>query len=279
MNLNEPQDAGDSSRSAVQRAGDLPWCSGCGHRHVLEAVSRALEWAALPSSDTVVVTGMGCASLISFRLNAYGLHGLHGRALPLALGVKAANPRLSVIVIAGDGDTCSIGLGHVLHAARRNSDVTYLIVDNQSYGMTGGQPSPTAARAGLPSLNLLALLLNAGATFVAQAVAWEPDQAGVLIGRALRHRGFSVVNILSPCSTFGRGDEPRVIQGVGPKRDGGRLDAIAAVLDNDVTLVGILYEADRSSDHLTAPREADRRSGEDQSVSQGILDQYGVSWR
>lgn len=271
MNTTNPRDVGGSPA--------LPWCSGCGHHQVLDAVSRAMEWAALPASETVVVTGMGCASLIGFHLNAYGLHGLHGRALPLALGVKAANPRLSVIVIAGDGDTCSIGLGHVLHAARRNSNVTYLIADNQSYGMTGGQPSPTASRGGQPSTNILALLLNAGATFVAQAVSWEPEQAGVLIGRALRHRGFSVVNVLSPCSTFGRADESRVVQPVESARDGGLLDAIGTAMDTDVTLVGILYEADRPSDGLTAPLEADHHRRADQSIIRGILDHYGVSWQ
>ncbi len=274
----DARDPGESARSAVQRARELPWCSGCGHRQVLEAASRAIERAATPSSETVVVTGMGCASLVSFHLNTYGLHGLHGRALPLALGVKAANPHLSVIVIAGDGDTCSIGLGHVLHAARRNSDVVYLIADNQSYGMTGGQPSPTASLGGVPPLNILALLLDAGATFVAQAVAWEPEQTSMLIGRALRHRGFSVVKILSPCPTFSRGDDPREIQHVAPDREGGWRDAIATAPDRDMTVVGVLHEADRPPDDLTAPLRTDHRSEEDRSIVQGILDRYGVSW-
>ncbi|MEW6681706.1 MAG: thiamine pyrophosphate-dependent enzyme [Nitrospirota bacterium] len=257
----------------------LTWCPGCGHRQAFDALVSALQREGVAPSDTVVVTGMGCASLVSFHLNAYGLHGVHGRVLPLAIGVKAANPRLSVIVVAGDGDTGSIGLTHLLHAARRNYDLTYLILDNLSYGMTGGQPSATSNQNGRHPLNVLSLVLAAGGTFVAQSVAWEIERTSVLIGRALRHRGFSVVNILSPCPTFHRVDQGAAVSEAPAESDGGLIAAIGTAFTPNAMPVGVLYETERPPDDLTGASNPRRQRWEHESIIEGILDKHQIVWR
>lgn len=258
---------------------DLTWCPGCGHRQAIDALVSALQRLEIPLSDTVVVTGMGCASLASFHLKTYGLHGLHGRALPLAIGVKAGNPRLSVIVISGDGDTGSIGLAHLLHAARRNYDLTYLILDNQSYGMTGGQPSATTPQAGREPLNLLSLALTAGGTFVAQSVAWDIGRTSAIIACALRHPGFSVVNILAPCPTFHRGDESAAVSDITPDGDGGLVAAISAAQSTNVTPVGVLYQTRRPPADLTELSTPQHQRSENESVIESIVAKHEIVWR
>jgi 2-oxoglutarate ferredoxin oxidoreductase subunit beta len=272
-------EGGTRERMAFDPQPSANWCEGCGHKQVLDAMTRALLRVGIPPADTVVVTGMGCASMVSFHLNAYGLHGVHGRALPLAIGVKAAHPRLSVIIVSGDGDTASIGLTHLLHAARRNYDLTYLILDNQSYGMTGGQASATSSHDGRHPLNVPALVLAAGGTFVAQSVAWEIERTTVLIGCALRHRGFSVVNILSPCPTFHQADESPAVRDVTSESDGGLTAAIGAALSPNATPVGVLYESERPPDDLTGVSNPPRQRWEHVSVIEGILDKHQIVWR
>ena len=121
------------------------WCPGCGDFHVLHSLTRAVAQIALRPEEIAVISGIGCSSRIPAYLNCYGFHGLHGRALPLATGVKVARPDLTVICAGGDGDGFSIGGNHLLHACRRNIDITYIVMDNEVYGMTKGQPSPTTA--------------------------------------------------------------------------------------------------------------------------------------
>lgn len=121
------------------------WCPGCGHFSVLAAISKAMAALQLPKQDAVVVSGIGCSSRLPAYIDSYGFHGVHGRALPVATGLKAARPDLNVIVAGGDGDGYSIGGNHFLHACRRNMDLVYIVMDNQVYGMTKGQSSPTTA--------------------------------------------------------------------------------------------------------------------------------------
>jgi len=197
----------------------VTWCPGCGDARVLEALCQALSRSGADPAETVLVTGSGCSSLIGFFVNSYAIHGPYGRTLPIAMGVKLANPSLTVIAAGGDGDAYAAGAGHLVHLARTNPDITWLIMDNGCYGLTKGQPSPTAGSvadgAGAvdpASLNPLALLIAAGATFVAQGSSDDPDLLIRLMQEAVRHRGFSVINILSPCVVFDRQSSSRPLE-------------------------------------------------------------------
>jgi 2-oxoglutarate ferredoxin oxidoreductase subunit beta len=195
------------------RSGSLPtWCPGCGYFSVSEGITRALNELSIPAKDSVVVSGIGCASRLPFFLKTYGFHTLHGRTLPVATGVKLGNDSLTVIAVGGDGDGFAIGGGHIPHAARRNVDMTYLLLDNGIYGLTKGQTSPTSARDlrttttpyGDPGVSVepLMMLLTYGASWVAQAYAGLPHHLEQMIAQAIAHKGFSYLHILSPCVTF-----------------------------------------------------------------------------
>jgi 2-oxoglutarate/2-oxoacid ferredoxin oxidoreductase subunit beta len=189
------------------------WCPGCGDYGVLQAVYRALTAIGRPPHEIAFVSGIGCSSRIPGYTTAYGFNTVHGRALPIAQGIKLGNPDLLVLAAGGDGDGFSIGGGHVPHAVRRNLDLTYLVMDNQVYGLTKGQLSPTSPR-GLKTVssafgsledpvNPLLYVLAYGAGFVAQGT--PADMAGLagLIEQAIRYPGFAFVNVQSPCVTFG----------------------------------------------------------------------------
>ncbi|HUX73619.1 MAG TPA: 2-oxoacid:ferredoxin oxidoreductase subunit beta [Steroidobacteraceae bacterium] len=188
------------------------WCPGCGDYHVLMALTRALAALGLPPERIAVISGIGCSSRIPAYTNCYGFHGVHGRSLPLAAGLKIVRPDLTVIVASGDGDGYSIGGNHFLHACRRNVDLTYLVMDNHIYGMTKGQPSPTTepdfdtaltpGGTGVRPFNPLVIALASGANFVARAYAGNPRETADIIVSAVRHPGFSFVEILSPCVTY-----------------------------------------------------------------------------
>ena len=195
------------------RSGSLPtWCPGCGYFSVSEGITKALNHLNIPAKDAVIVSGIGCASRLPFFLNTYGFHTLHGRTLPVATGVKLANDDLTVMVVGGDGDGFAIGGGHIPHAARRNVDMTYLLLDNGIYGLTKGQTSPTSAQSlktpttpygdSYATVNPLMMLLSYGASWVAQAYAGLPHHLEEMIVQAVTHKGFSYLHILSPCVTF-----------------------------------------------------------------------------
>jgi 2-oxoglutarate/2-oxoacid ferredoxin oxidoreductase subunit beta len=189
------------------------WCPGCGDFGVLQAVYRALAAIGRPAHEIAFVSGIGCSSRIPGYTTAYGFNSLHGRALPIAQGIKLANPDLLVLAAGGDGDGFSIGGGHLPHAIRRNPDITYIVMDNNIYGLTKGQLSPTSHKglktvtSGYGSLespvNPLLYVLAYGAPFVAQGT--PADMAGLaqIIEEAIRYPGFSFVNVQSPCVTFG----------------------------------------------------------------------------
>jgi len=193
------------------------WCPGCGDFGVLQALTRALAAIGRPPHEIAFISGIGCSSRIPGYTTAYGFNTVHGRALPIAQGVKLANPELLVVVAGGDGDGFSIGGGHVAHAVRRNLDLTYLVMDNQVYGLTKGQLSPTSPK-GLTTvtsplgsledpINPLLYVLAYGAGFVAQATPADMPGMAALIEEAIRYPGFSFVNIQSPCVTFGEEDQ------------------------------------------------------------------------
>ena len=195
----------------------VTWCPGCGDFAVLSALYKAFAEMQLDPKNTVVVSGIGCSGRLPEFVQTYGFHGVHGRVLPTAQGVKLANPELTVVAVGGDGDGFAIGGGHVPHAARRNVDITYIVMDNEVYGLTKGQPSPTTpisvTRKDMKSkmipygvsdrpLNILAMLLTYGAGFVARGFSSRPRDLMQLYTQAIRHPGFAFVQALSPCPTF-----------------------------------------------------------------------------
>ncbi|MCL7389797.1 MAG: thiamine pyrophosphate-dependent enzyme [Thaumarchaeota archaeon] len=188
------------------------WCPGCGDFSVYEALKNAFIELGLRPEEIVIVCGIGCATFIWSYINTNALKGIHGRVLPAATGVKLANPGLKVIGVSGDGDAYSIGGNHLVHTARRNVEITYIVVDNGVFGNTRGQPSPTTPiysvvknypfRWPEKPVNPLLLALVSGATFVAQGFVGDVKKLKEYFKEAIIHRGFSFINILSVCPTF-----------------------------------------------------------------------------
>jgi 2-oxoglutarate ferredoxin oxidoreductase subunit beta len=191
------------------------WCPGCGDFSVQAAIQRAAANVGLEPENVAVVSGIGCSGRISGYINAYGFHGIHGRSLPIAQGVKMANRELTVIAAGGDGDGFAIGMGHTVHAIRRNINITYIVMDNQIYGLTKGQNSPRSAKGFVNSkytpegsieaeIQPLEMALSAGATFVAQSFSSNIKELTTLIEEGIKHEGFSFINVFSPCVTFNK---------------------------------------------------------------------------
>jgi 2-oxoglutarate/2-oxoacid ferredoxin oxidoreductase subunit beta len=188
------------------------WCPGCGDYGVLAAVQKALVELQIPQHEVATISGIGCSSNFPGFIETYGMHTLHGRSLPVATGVKMANHALTVLVTGGDGDGFGIGCGHFVHAMRRNVDLTYMVMDNQIYGLTTGQTSPTSRLAMKTKttpfgnverpVNPIALALAAGATYVARGFSAEQKHLTELIKNAIQHKGFSFLDIFSPCVTY-----------------------------------------------------------------------------
>lgn len=240
---------------------DTIWCPGCGDFGVLKAMQSAAANLGLDPHQTVLATGIGCSGNITAYFRSFGFHGIHGRALPAATGIKLANPELTVLVAGGDGDGFGIGLGHFLHTARRNVDVTYIVMDNQVYGLTKGQTSPTtpakmhtkASPLGpmADPLSPLELAITGGATFVAQGFSGDMKQLVALIEAGVRHKGFSLINIQSPCVTYNH------LQDYGFFREhkadiaaeghdpSDRDAALAIARDRSRVPTGLLYQTDR----------------------------------
>ena len=229
------------------------WCPGCGDFGVLASLYRAFAQLDLDPARTVVVSGIGCSSRLPGFVSTYGVHTLHGRALPVAMGVKLANPDLTVVAVGGDGDGFAIGAGHFPHAARRNVDITYLVMDNEIYGLTKGQVSPTSLTdQKAPStpwgnletpLNTLAFAIASGAGFVARGASFNTKTLTELIVQAVEHKGFSYIDAMSPCVMFNNHQEEwkELVTDVAPDHDPS--DKVAAF---DLALkggfkLGILY--------------------------------------
>src|SRR5262245_31843823 len=191
---------------------DPDWCPGCGDFGVLTAFEKALVDLQIQPYDVVTISGIGCSSNLPGYINTYGMHTLHGRALAVATGVKLANHGLTVLVAGGDGDSFGIGGNHFVHTMRRNVDLLYIAMDNQIYGLTTGQTSPTS-RLGMKTksapfgnveapVNPISIALAAGATFVARGFSGEQKHLTELIKQGIEHKGFSFLDVFSPCVTY-----------------------------------------------------------------------------
>lgn len=237
------------------------WCPGCGDFGALAATQRTLAELEIDPDKLVVVSGIGCSSRFPGFVHAYGFHGCHGRVLPTALGVKIANRELTVIGVSGDGDALAIGGGHFPHACRRNVDITYLVLDNEIYGLTKGQPSPSspiglktkASPYGVSEqpLDPIPIALVNGATFVARVVTSNPKLVGEILAAAIRHRGFSLVHALTGCVSFTRDiAEMWKEECIPVPEDHDPTDLTAAIslaVNESVPHVGIFYQVERST--------------------------------
>jgi 2-oxoglutarate ferredoxin oxidoreductase subunit beta len=242
------------------------WCPGCGDHSVLAATQRLLKDEQLAPEETVVVSGIGCSGRFPHHIDTYGFHGIHGRALPIATGVKLHRPDLAVFVVMGDGDCTSIGAGHWIHATRYNTDMVAMMLDNHIYGLTKKQTSPTTPQgyrtntqphgSWLPPINPLTATLGVtNASFVAQTAEWIPQHLQATLRRAYRHDGFSFVRVLQRCTHY---TKDIFLEAV---RDPGRTEML--VHEDGVRVEGLekIYERQRRHD----PRDLDlaRRLAED----------------
>lgn len=204
--------------TAKDYKGTLPpvWCPGCGDFAVLAAMQKAMADLQIAPHDLVFVSGIGCSSRFPHFMNAYGFHAVHGRSLPVAVGLKLAMPDKTVIAVGGDGDGMAIGAGHFVHTARRNPKLVYVMMDNEIYGLTKGQASPTSSlglktkstpfaandKSADQPINPLALAIISGATFVARTYSGKVKEMTDLIKAALAHDGYAFIQAISPCVTF-----------------------------------------------------------------------------
>jgi 2-oxoglutarate ferredoxin oxidoreductase subunit beta len=191
---------------------DPDWCPGCGDFGVLNALKQAMAELSLRPHEVMTVSGIGCSSNLPGYINTYGMHTLHGRALAVATGAQLANHKLKIIATGGDGDGFGIGGNHFLHSMRRNVDLTYIVMDNQIYGLTTGQISPTSVK-GMKTkstpfgsvenpINPIPLAIAAGATYVARGFTGQQKQLVELIKGGIEHKGFSLIDVFSPCVTY-----------------------------------------------------------------------------
>ena len=196
------------------------WCSGCGHGLCLSAIARACDAIGLDKNNAVTVSGIGCWSWADSYLDLNSLHTTHGRPIAFATGVKIAKPELTVLVTSGDGDAATIGGNHLIHAARRNVDITLIVSNNYIYGMTGGQYSSTTTTGAVTQtssfghverpLDVCAVAGAAGATYVARGICDNVLQNAKLIEGGMKHKGFALIELLSPCPThYGRNNNLR----------------------------------------------------------------------
>jgi len=257
------------------------WCSGCGHGTAVKALLRAIDKLEWDQDNISVVSGIGCSSRATGYLDFNTLHTTHGRALAFATGLKMAKPGMKVIVITGDGDATAIGGNHFIHAARRNIDITVLLLNNFIYGMTGGQASPTTPRGARattapfgaidPTFDIAKLAVAAGASYVARGSVHSPAPLDKLMKAALEKPGFSLVEVMSPCPTgFGRRNRQRsgrdqflwLKENCIPKR---KADKMTAEELGDRIVTGVLADDERAEytaeyqrlvDHLAVQREA-----------------------
>ena len=190
------------------------WCLGCGDFSVQAAIQKACAANGLEPDELAVITGIGCSGRLSGYIKSYGFHATHGRSLPVAQGVKMANDDLTVIASGGDGDGFAIGMGHTVHALKRNIDITYIVMDNQVYGLTKGQTSPSSDKGFVTKttpdgsketpIQPIKTAMASGATFIAQSVSSDIKQLTAIIQQAMDHKGFSFINVFSPCVTYNK---------------------------------------------------------------------------
>lgn len=240
------------------------WCPGCGDFSVQAAIQRASANVGLEPDNLAVISGIGCSGRISGYIKSYGFHGIHGRSLPIAQGVKMANRDLTVIASGGDGDGFAIGMGHTIHAIRRNIDITYIVMDNQIYGLTKGQTSPRSATGfktkSTPegsieqAVSPMELALSAGATFVAQSFSTDLKDLTAIIEAGLNHKGFSFINVFSPCVTYNKintydwfKEHLTKLNTIEDYDSSNKELAMQTLMKHDSLVTGIIYQEDRKS--------------------------------
>jgi 2-oxoglutarate ferredoxin oxidoreductase subunit beta len=246
-------------KKLVEKHGRLRpiFCGGCGHFAALHAIYHTMSELDIQAHELVIVSGIGCSGRMPGFVKCYGIHGVHGRALPIATGVKIANPSLTVMVVGGDGDGLGIGGGHLPHAARVNTDLTYLLLDNAVYGLTKGQTAPTTpygdktsttpyGNPGRP-LDPVALSLIQGATFVSRGFSGYPDDLNHMVVEGVKHRGFSMIHIYSPCVTFNKNETYERYYEISEKLPEGRdltdmKEALNFAISPEKTYLGIFYQ-------------------------------------
>jgi len=243
--------------------GDQPtWCPGCGHFSVMAGLQKAVVDLGMDPHDMGIVSGIGCSGKISEYTRSYGFHTLHGRSLPIAQGAALGNKDVQVIASGGDGDGYGIGVGHFVHAVRRNINMTYLVMDNNIYGLTKGQTSPTSAqgfktksspKGSVESpVHPLETALANGITFMAQGFSGDIKQLNEIIKAALEHKGFALVNVFSPCVTFNKVNtydfykENLVnIDSIDGYDNSDRMKVMQAIREHNGLVTGILFKEDK----------------------------------
>lgn len=238
------------------------WCPSCGDFAVIKCLKQALVNLQIDPNDLAITAGIGCSGRAYAYLNGYSFHGCHGRALPLATGIKLANDHLKVVSLGGDGDGYAIGLSHFIHAVRRNVDITYIVMDNQDYGLTKGQVSPTSALGyktkTTPEGNIespidpVALALASGIGFIARGFSADPNHLTSLIEKGIAHKGFSLVEIYSPCVVFNKENtydwyKARVSYlDRDPDYDPSDLGmALSKIMRSDTLPIGVIYQTQK----------------------------------
>lgn len=255
-------------RKAADYKTDLKpiWCPGCGDFAVLAAIQQALVAQQVDPKDLAIVSGIGCSSRLPGFVQCYGLHTVHGRSIPAATGLKLARPDLTVLAVGGDGDYFSIGLGHLPHGVRRDVNITCIVMDNEIYGLTKGQTSPTSPNGHVTKstptgnesqpLHPLALVLASGATFVARGFSSQPKQLAEMIRLGMEHKGFAFIQAMSPCVTFYdtyKLYKEKVYQIPSDHDVTDREAAMRYALDSDRMPLGILYNV--PAENQAAQRE------------------------
>ena len=253
-NVDRPKLLAKDYKSAVKPT----WCPGCGDFGVLASLYQAMARLQLDPAHTVVVSGIGCSSRLPFFVRTYGFQTAHGRVLPVAAGVKIANPELTVIAVGGDGDGFSIGGNHLAHAVRRNPDITYVVMDNEVYGLTKGQTSPTSplgfktkstpAGSSDAPINPMAWVLSSGASYAARGFSGDPKHLTDLIVDGIQHPGFAFIQAMSPCPTFYNTFDlwrPRIEPLPADHDPADRMSALAQAFRDDAIPVGVFYRQAR----------------------------------
>ena len=233
---------------------ELPnWCPGCGNYGIIAAIKKTLADSNFTPENTVLVSGVGCFAKLPYWVKVNGFVGLHGRSLPVAQGIKLANPKLNVIAHGGDGDGYGEGGNHFIHACRRNVDITYIVHNNSVFGLTTGQYSPTAeqGRKSKSSLlgsteqpiNPLALAIASGATFVARAYAGSLKETVEILKRAINHKGFAFVDVIQACPSYQPRKDPSYFKDkiVYVEEQSNKIKAMELALKDDKIYCGIIY--------------------------------------
>lgn len=243
--------------TAYDYNGEIAWCPGCGDFKILEALKLALSWLNVDPLKLAVVSGIGQAAKMPHYMKCHCVNGLHGRALPLATGVKASNRGLTVVAVGGDGDMYGEGGNHFVHCIRRNPDITNIVCNNMIYGLTKGQGSPTTELGtktttqprGVTNtpLNPPALALACGATFVARASAADTERTAEIIKRAISHKGYALVDIFQPCVSFNKKNTWQWLQSSTRWLDEGRdatdyMAAVSLAMESEPYPLGIFYQ-------------------------------------